>query len=300
MKNPVEPYMKEITRIIPGAKMGDMELYDGGWENTIITYSDSIVFRFPRRKVKYEELLETQRITKMLSQRITFSVPDMTVARCSSELCSYFTYYLKIPGINILYSDINEGNAETISQSFASFLIQMRSVKIPYLSGIRATTTSEAKLKRNYGEMLEKFENASSKYIERDLMDSIRSRFEAFLEMDMHYYRPIICHCDISSGNIVFRNKEGEISGVIDWDYSGIGDGALDLAGILYYFGPDIFRRVFAYFKSPEDSTLIQRIYFYASIAGIYKVFHGIEKDSGFIASGIDDLKRFSPPYSSL
>ncbi len=292
MRGPVESYVKEIRKIVPGATARDMELYDGGWENTIITYSDSIVFRFPHMRVEYEELLKTQMISRILSRKITFEVPYIHVAKCSSDLCSYFTYYRKIPGINISNSDINEGNIENISRSFSTFLIQMNSIKIDDMKGIRRTAVSGEDLKKNYERMLEEFEMKSLKYTGKDLMDSVRSRFETFLDLDMHSYRPAICHCDISTGNILFRNTGGEISGVIDLDYSGIGDRALDLAGILYYFGPDVFRRVFANFPIQEDGTMLQRIYFYASIAGIYKINHGIEEDPAFIYSGIDDLKR--------
>ncbi|MGC8608599.1 MAG: aminoglycoside phosphotransferase family protein [Thermoplasmata archaeon] len=277
---------------MPGTKLNDIEIYENGWENTVISVSNEIIFRFPHRELKYERLDQLKKLTDIVSKRASCKIPSLHIGKPLSNCCTYFIYYNKIHGINYKKGHVGREKFKSIGDSFVSFLKSIRIINVADIDGMSIDCPDEKALKKKYEEFLRHFEEISSDYLEKDLLADLEEKFMNFSNMDIEGYRPVLCHCDISDGNVLFDGDSGRISGIIDWDYSSVCDGALDIAGILYYFGYDVFKRVYSAFEGSDDMTLIDRVYFYASVAGMYKIIYGIENQHPeFINSGANDLK---------
>jgi aminoglycoside 2''-phosphotransferase len=94
--------------------------------------------------------------------------------------------------------------------------------------------------------------------------NAIIQQFESFLdETSNFHYTPVFRHGDPGPGNVLFDAESGSLSGIIDFDFAGFGDPAVDwsiaLEPILY--GEEFVGRLGRRF--PQAEATLARAKFY-------------------------------------
>jgi aminoglycoside 2''-phosphotransferase len=101
-------------------------------------------------------------------------------------------------------------------------------------------------------------------------------------------HQPVLRHGDFGPSNILFDAASRTISGIIDFGSAGLGDPALDVAGVMGPFGyGEAFVRSIADFY-PAVETFLDRARFYVGTFAVQEALWGLEHgDQGAFNSGI-------------
>jgi aminoglycoside 2''-phosphotransferase len=115
----------------------------------------------------------------------------------------------------------------------------------------------------------------------------VSSRFEMFLESPViGSFKPVLRHGDFGFGNLIFDPESFALTGVIDFGFAGLGDAAIDFAGVLSSFGEAFLQKCARVY--PEIKDAWERVRFYHSTFALQEALFGIENgDTEAFASGI-------------
>ncbi len=283
-------FFADMERVIPGLRRDEVVMIPQGWENTVIIARDSTVFRFPKLQENGRILRIEKKTTDTLRDYLSVELPAMKIRKSLSADKCLFAYYPKIRGIHLFKGDLTPSNVPAVSSGFIRFLDEMKNVPGSVTGRIRVINVDSKRLKSNYGRMLADFWTLSQDVVDKSLLDRLRGRFNEFKKLPMDGYSPRLAHYDISNENVLFSGYEGNVCGIIDWSDSGIGDFAIDLAGIRYYFGESVYSEVTG--RIPEyDRSVEMRVRFYCSIVGMYRVEYGIRyRQESYLEQGLSEL----------
>jgi|TARA_B110000438_G_C15733264_1_gene615143 aminoglycoside phosphotransferase (APT) family kinase protein len=99
-------------------------------------------------------------------------------------------------------------------------------------------------------------------------LNQIQKNINQFTQQDINNNIEIsLVHGDINNKNILV-NKNGFISGIIDWTEHMYSDTAYDLAGVLIYFGTGSLNHILNYMSYSEEMN--ERINYYASMEYLF------------------------------
>jgi aminoglycoside 2''-phosphotransferase len=106
----------------------------------------------------------------------------------------------------------------------------------------------------------------------------LTGHFESYLDkMDNAAQQPVLRHGDFGPSNILFDAALRTISGIIDFCSAGLGDPALDVAGVMGPFGyGETFARSFTDVY-PAVETFVDRARFYAGTFAVQEALWGLE-----------------------
>ena len=100
-------------------------------------------------------------------------------------------------------------------------------------------------------------------------INQIKSNIEKFTKKDKNYkIETSLIHGDINNKNILV-DKNGFITGVIDWSEHMQNDTAYDLAGVLVYFGEGSLKYILNHMNYSEEMD--ERINYYASMEYLFR-----------------------------
>lgn len=122
-----------------------------------------------------------------------------------------------------------------------------------------------------------------------DARKQVTALFETFLDTPRIYrFTPVLRHGDFGGGNIIYDPETQSISGVIDFASTGLGDPAVDVAG-LQFFGDDFFQASCQAY--PDLATYVERVQFYrggafALLEALFGAEHG---DNEALEDGLAD-----------
>ena len=112
----------------------------------------------------------------------------------------------------------------------------------------------------------------------RDARARIARSFEEFLDDARNFeYEPALRHGDFGGSNILFDPASWSLTGVIDWSSAGLGDPAVDVAGLISSnsYGEPFLRLCYEVY--PEIESMLDRARFYASTFALQEALHGVE-----------------------
>jgi aminoglycoside phosphotransferase (APT) family kinase protein len=107
---------------------------------------------------------------------------------------------------------------------------------------------------------------------------------QLFDEVSEAHFEPALTHGDLGPEHALVH--DGRITGVIDWTDVRIADPALDLAWPLTGGAAGVERGY------PVDDSLRRRALLYHALGPWHEVFHGLEHESRWIASGLAGVRE--------
>ncbi len=107
-----------------------------------------------------------------------------------------------------------------------------------------------------------------------DARQKVSENFETFLSDPANFaYEPVLRHGDFGTGNILYDAEKGEISGVIDFSFSGAGDMAQDVGALLGY-GESFMERCYAVY--PEMRETLKRVRFFRTTYALQQALYAL------------------------
>lgn len=238
--------------------------FSNGWHNDIVFINDSLVFRFGKVDWTIDLLEYEAKVLQVLHEFVTLPVPQFTMIERG------VVKYKFIPGNPLYRHDIlfaDDKTIEAIAKKLGVFLRQMHTIPTGALERIGVNLSqaqSEANSAHNdalsiYSEVKEKLYPNMRKYTQ----NIIEKCYSAILK-DNHSmdYEPVLIHADLAPYHILCDEKL-DLTGIIDFGVSRLGDPAADIALILICLGEGLVKRMQNYY--PEIESFINRARFIAA-----------------------------------
>jgi aminoglycoside 2''-phosphotransferase len=287
-------FIKYITRVYPDLFIMEFYVNEIGQNNDVIVVNDSLVFRFPKYEQGIAQLKRETEILKYIKEIVSLPIPvPIFKSFDEPEPGKVFTGYNLIEGTPLWRECLKELKSEKqlndLASQLASFLEEIHSV-----SG--ETASREVKLEPRHPreEMSDLYERIKDKlfpFMRKESQEEVSESFENFLNDDvLSNFDITLIHGDFGASNILWNQGTSEISGIIDFGGSGIGDPAYDFAGILSSYGEDFFNRCIELY--PTGHEIAKRVHFYKSTFALQEALHGIEHDDRqAFENGIKDYR---------
>ncbi|WP_423410741.1 phosphotransferase family protein [Heyndrickxia sp. MSNUG] len=171
---------------------------------------------------------------------------------------------------------LNQQGLKKLASQLVSFLIDLHSIPIATLQTViqqdEKNSLSEIKI------MFAKLQNKVFPYMSKASKETVYFEFESFIEKErLRETKTSLIHGDFGASNILWKVENTEISGIIDFGASGLGDPAYDFAGILSSYSEDFFEQCIRLY--PGGKEIKERVLFYKSTFALQEALHGIENN---------------------
>ena len=277
----INKYIENIKKVYPSLNIESYEINDIGQNNDVIIINKSLVFRFPKYTKGIIKLKEEKEILEYVKGRVSIPIPRFTYESFESlEIGKVFTGYNLIKGEPLwkkTFLKIKEDDLkEALAMQITTFLREIHSVSKESLDKfIKLEESNPIEVMNN---LYKRIKDKLFTFIRDEAKKEISASFEDFINSEDNKNIKInLIHGDFGASNIIYDKDLCEISGIIDFGGSRLGDPAYDFAGILTSYGEDFFKMCINLY--PNGSEIEKRVRFYKSTFALQEALHGIEND---------------------
>ncbi|MBE9180295.1 macrolide 2'-phosphotransferase [Oculatella sp. LEGE 06141] len=203
------------------------------------------VLRIPRRDNLASQIEQEKKILALARKYLSISVPDWKIA--SPKLVAYpllenkpvITFDPETYGITW---NIDQKNTRIVS-SLAKVLVELHHIPTQEAAsiGVKSLTPQMARQ-----EILHNIESVKR---EIGISAELETRWRRWVDTDSLWPTfSTFIHGDLYAGHIL-ADKNGEVSGIIDWSEGQVGDPSIDLSGHIAVFGEQSLRDLIDWYK---------------------------------------------------
>ncbi|WP_420642590.1 phosphotransferase family protein [Candidatus Leptofilum sp.] len=280
------PFIRAIQTVYPELAVETAVFNQEGQYNTVLIVNDDLIFRFPRYAGGLEQLaLETQILTAV-QPYLPLPVPNPIYTNFGdAPVGKAFMGYRRIPG-EPLYPPAFAKIADkaALAAQIAHFLQALHAVPICELidEPLPVSDTEE-----EWWDVYGRIQTKLFPYMRLDACKEVAHHFESILnDPQQLQFERTLRHGDFGTGNLLHNPDTGQMSGIIDFGFTVLGDPAFDVAGLLTY-GEPFVQAVARHYPAIEQ--LWPRIWFYRGTFALYEALFGIENgDEQAFQSGIE------------
>lgn len=285
-------YVDRIKQVYPRMVIDDIQLNEVGQNNDVLIVNKSIVFLFPKYLEGMERLRDETLILEHVNKQITLPIPvpiyqsfDLFEAR------KVFTGYALIPGTSLWRRDFakitDEVQLEKIASQLVSFLTELHAISKDQVKQI--IPQQNFNLRTEFTNLHKKTQVKLFPFMRDDARRDVSRLFENFFtQINDFKLKPTLIHGDFGASNILWDPSKQEITGIIDFGGSELGDPAYDFAGILASYGETFFNKCIALYPNGEE--IAERTYFYKGTFALQEALYGVENgDKNAFENGMKD-----------
>lgn len=244
-------------------KENEMVIFDDLWHTVNYEYKswrdfnvaivdNSLVYRFPKRKVNFQKLIFEKRVLDIISPKLSVEIPNV-------ELINWELFKYKfIPWKNmeeIDFTRLSDKNKENFVNTIVNTLKELHSIELDFFNFLELE-----KDKSKWGDILSKdiydrlnwkVNNYSIKKIEKYLHDYFSLKFNNYA----------FIHTDMKKANIIMDDTNYTINWIIDfsnWRLTGIEEEFI----FFLEFWEDIFNEIVKKYLWKLDNAFIERVKF--------------------------------------
>ncbi|ASK61013.1 aminoglycoside phosphotransferase [Virgibacillus phasianinus] len=285
-------YADRIKQVYPELMINDIQLNEIGQNNDVLIVDHAIVFHFPKYTQGVEQLREETVILEHINKYVTLPIPVPIYQSFDVfEVSKVFTGYKLIPGTPLWRNDFekitDDQQVEKIAAQLVEFLIELHGISIEEVKKILPKQTFNLQLK--FVDLYKKIQGKLYPYMREEARKDVTALFgDFFSQVNDFTFKPLLIHGDFGASNILYDSCKREITGIIDFGGSELGDPAYDFAGILASYGEAFFKKCISLY--PNGTEIAKRTYFYKGTFALQEALHGIENgDKDAFESGMKD-----------
>jgi aminoglycoside 2''-phosphotransferase len=241
----IQLYVSRVQGAYPDLTISAARMIAGeGQFNDIVVVNERLIFRFPRTPFAQATLAREVAVLTWIQGRLPLPIPN-PVYRISDPTTGLLSGmgYPMLPGAplgDVALAAITDPAArDRMAEQLATFLHGLHTLpvaelppELPPPDDVAAWTT-----------MHQQFREQLYSFMRPDARQSIDALFATLLDdLRRHPPAPALCHGDFGGSNILYNPQTLDISGVIDFSFTGLGDPAGDIASYTC-FGEDIVAR---------------------------------------------------------
>jgi aminoglycoside phosphotransferase (APT) family kinase protein len=264
-------------------------LFGKGFDNTVFLVNQQYIFRFPRRTIAVPLLKTENKLLPEIAKELNIPIPVPVFLGKHCDAYPWpFTGYLSVPGVTP--DRLTEEQRIAAAIPLARFLRTLHQVPIEKAKDCDVPFDELNRL--NIETRKDRLEENVKKLINDGLIQDNLAIME-YLE-ELKTVEPssnlALVHGDLHFRNVVV-DKNGMISGIIDWGDVHLGDPAVDLSFVYSFLPPDGRKKFFNTYGQVEETTkyLARFKAVYTSVT-LVRYAHDL-KDIGFTEAALQALK---------
>lgn len=258
-----------------------------GWGSDVFEINGRLIFRFPKWPERERATQIEINLLPELAKALSVQIPYFEfIGKHNNET---FIGYRKIPGVPLASCNYNRGNLAT---QLAKIITEMHRFPVHLATKLKVPKPN---WRIEYEEFYSRVRDKAFPLMNEALQMRAVSIWEGFLENEDNFkFEPVFIHRDLSGDQHILCNPERpEITGIIDWEDSCIGDPAIDFTGLYWDCKEKFTKRVLADYDGKVDKTFWERTIFYYKIGAFHEISYGqLINDGAHIESGLKHLSR--------
>ena len=269
-----QPFTDAIQSTYPDFVVETAVFNQEGQYNHVLLVNENTIFRFPRFKGGVEQLALETKILTAVQPYLPLPVPNPTYSQFQNlEVEQAFMGYRLIPGEPLLpkaFAKISDKTA--VAVQIAHFLQALHTVPIRDLidEPLPVSDTEE-----EWWDVYGRIQTKLFPYMRLDACKAVAHHFESVLNDPSQYqFEPVLRHGDFGTGNLLHNPTTQQMSGIIDFGFTVLGDPAFDVAGLLTY-GEPFVQAVATHYPAIHDFW--PRIRIYKGTFALFEALYGIE-----------------------
>jgi aminoglycoside 2''-phosphotransferase len=268
---------ERIRESYPELNINHSEVIDLGQNNDVLMVNDNLVFRFPKYVEGIKKLKKETEVLEQIKGKLSLSIPYPRYKSMeTNEVGKVFNGYQRIEGTP-LWPDMmkNIYNEERIASQLVQFLTELHSQPVDSLGNEKKCAED---IRNSIVDLYGKFKDKLFPYMNEASKAEIDYNFDTFLaNKELLSFNTVLIHGDFGASNILWDSKREEITGIIDFGETEIGDPAYDFAGLLSSYGQPFVKRCLSMY--PDGEKIFERMTFYKSTFALQEALHGVENN---------------------
>jgi aminoglycoside 2''-phosphotransferase len=278
-----------LSRLLSELHISDytLEAHTRGQNNDVVTIRTSppgreLVLRFPRHTNAALELAHEVKVLECLRGHLPLPIPDpVSVNLGVQEPGRASLGYWKLPGEPLSLALLEQvgrvagtGARDHIAAQLGAFLVALHAVPLETFDPPVPLANDRSTWERMYTEVRARLFPA----MRPEARQEILVHFESYLEDAVSSsWEPTLIHGDFGPSNILYDERTGAVSGIIDWSSAGSGDPATDLAALIgpVSYGEDFADALLASY--PTLAAELPRARFYLGTFALQEALFGLE-----------------------
>ncbi|MCF6136367.1 phosphotransferase family protein [Pseudalkalibacillus berkeleyi] len=287
----LEQYLNCIHSFYPSLEIQSVQWNHYGQNNDILFLNHQWVFRFPKHDEAAHTLQTECEQLGYIYPHISLPIPVPVFQNTDTNILGQsFVGYPLIPGTPLYpetVQSLTPSSKESLAKDLATFLHELHSIPTSNAPGKVISGHSSSQF---WSTMYENISQSLFTYIRVEKQSEIKQHFEQYLNDQSNFtFTPKLIHGDFGMSNILFDEKEKQLSGIVDFGSSHIGDPAIDFAGLLKKYGKSFVDLMAPFYPGLE--SMIPRAQFYSGTFALQEALHGYRTEN--IESLENGLKEY-------
>jgi len=273
-----ESYLRQIRKHYPDLPIDTATLNQDGQYNDIVVVNDALIFRFAKVTESVETLRKEIHILRSLQGQVSLAVPNPTYNNAETNIIGEaFIGYPMIPGRPLLFHDFeaitNVKARERIANQLSRFLYELHHIFAHSLVPIELPFCDTQDEWKN---MYERIQAQLFRYMRPDACQQVAKQLEDYIgNADLYKFEPAFRHGDFGAENILYDPDGQSVVGILDFGGAGLGDPAVDFAGLFASYGEEFYKQCCSFY--PEMEHAMMRVQFYCQTFALEEALFGIE-----------------------
>ncbi|MFC7782988.1 MULTISPECIES: phosphotransferase family protein [unclassified Rossellomorea] len=269
---------KRIREVYPEFEITHSEVNEIGQNNDVLIVNHSIVFRFPKYMEGIRKLKKETGVLESIKGNLSLPVPyPLYQSMEPAEVGKVFTGYRLIEGDPLwpgVFKEYEEHSLKIASQ-LVKFLTELHSRPV---EDLEVEKNSIDDIRSSIEDLYERFREKLFPHMNVKAKLEVSRHFDSFLSKnELLDFKPVLTHGDFGASNILWNRERNEVSGIIDFGESEVGDPAYDFAGLLSSYGEPFVRRCLEMYQNGD--RIFARMNFYRGTFALQEALHGVEND---------------------
>ena len=291
----IQHYRRLIESAFPDISIHTCEAVVDGWDSFVLDVNSDLIFRFPRRPYVVLQQEREIRFLPELAKALPVSVPEFRmISRDGTREPSLFVGYPKIQGQPLRRDRLrNAGLRRSLARGLAQVLSALHGIPLSGLSADVFPPKDADQWRQEYGSFLEYAREHIFPLLGPHLRRSESRWWTKWVDEDANFtFDPALVHADLDPAHIICDYDRGLVAGIIDWSDAGIGDPAIDFAGLLHEPGEDFAEEVLSYYAGETGADFMSRVRYYHRLGPYWGVRFGQEHGKPeYVESGIKAIE---------
>lgn len=292
---PHSPHLMRIRQCFPEIEFNNVMIDTDGKSSDILIINDERVFRFPRTEQARQSLWREKAALEVVSQYASLPVPAFD--RVEEDFATYRLIPGQILPRNTLLT-LPETSQERILAQIGEFLGRLHGIPSAELESTGIGYAGAYRRPQNWLEFYTRVQRELFPFMLTHTREWVEAHFAPLLA------DPTWLHGDLTfvNGNmgpyhILYDPEQGQLTGILDFGASGLGDPAQDIAVLLYYYGESVVRRIARSY--PALPGMIDRARFMAGTVDLQWALEGVQSGNCFGALGYVGCARDVLPFGT-
>lgn len=278
MSTTTETFLERIRVIMPELKIETFEHNQEGLINDILIINRELVFRFPKTE-RYADFLEIEmKILDLLRPNLGVDVPT-PIHR--ERGCVAYPFLDGQPLLRETILGMNETAQNTVAEQLGKFLFGLHTTDISS-AGWEVPSTLAPVTRKRWFDLHQRITEKVYPLMLKHQIQWAERLFRSVLEAqpDPFDYPPALIHGDLAPYHILFDQREGRISGVLDFGVAGVGDAASDIGSLITTYGETFVEKMKKTYPTLDD--YLPRARFYSQSIELQWALLGLESGEAF------------------